>query len=88
MLAHARRDDRLIELAALFNDLPQALNGVLSQYGVVAVGVMQGFGVAPLLDLLYPLRKLTRARTSRRTSVEHLVQVLQGLIHVADNGDA
>ena len=55
MLADAGGDDRLVEPAAVLDDVPKPLDGVLRQDGVVAVGVAQRLGLAPLLDLANPV---------------------------------
>ena len=62
VLADAGRDDRVVEPAAVLEDLPQPVDGVLRQDGVVAVGVAQRLRLAPLLDLPQPLRELAGAR--------------------------
>jgi hypothetical protein len=55
MLADAGADDGVVELAALLQDLPQPLDGVLRQDGILAVGVAQRLRLAPMFDLANPL---------------------------------
>jgi len=55
VLAHARRDDRVVQLLAVPEDLPQPPDGVLGDDRVGAVREAQRLGVAPLVDLPPPV---------------------------------
>ncbi len=89
MLADAGGDDGVVELAAVAEDLPQPLDGVLRQDGVVAVGVAQRLGLAPVLDLANPLGETSAPAAGRsrllRSSI-NLHQILQGLADIAEDG--
>src|SRR5439155_6355157 len=55
MLAVARGHNRLVELLAVADDLPEAVDGVLRHDGVVAVGVAKRLRFPPFLDLANPV---------------------------------
>ena len=61
------------------DDLPEPLDGVLRQDGVVAVGVAQRLRLAPVLDLLNPVGELAGcAAPAGRVLVQHLAPGLAG----------
>src|SRR5579884_2981431 len=57
MLADAGTDNAVIELTTLLKDLPQPLDGVLGQNGIIAIGVAQRLCLTPMLNLANPLGK-------------------------------
>ena len=86
VLADAGGDDRVVELAAVAEDLPQPLDGVLRQDGVVAVGEAQRLRLAPLLDLPDPVGDSGRRAAGRPCSSSSSIAI-RSCERVADVAD-
>ena len=81
MLADPRRDDGVVETPAVAADLPEPVDGVLGDDGIVAIRVAQRLGFAPFLDLPQPVG----IRILQLGGPQDLEQVLQGLPQIADD---
>src|SRR5262249_50641054 len=74
MLTDAGRDDRIFQSAALLDDLPEPLDGVLGHDGVGAIAVLERLLLAPKVDLPLPFGIMTGLGNQTGIGVDHLDQ--------------
>src|SRR5262249_55006315 len=65
LLPPGRAHNRVVELPPVADDLPQPLDGVLRQDGVLAVGEAHRLLLAPAIDLPQPVGVLRLERPAR-----------------------